>query len=112
MQSGGEEDDSLANVLVAIALVPERVERLYSLLGEFCHALRNRLHILNLTLYLARRGGSFSPEEGSRMEDLSRKFEHLLEQVQWVCRPAELRPMRLDLGLLLDERRSSWTERL
>ena len=111
MPYGREEEGSPVTGLMSLASVPDRVGRLYSLLGDFCHDLRNRLHSLNMTLYLARRSGALGPEEGARLEARYRRIEQHLDQLQWVCKPAELKLMRLDLGLLLEERRSSWAER-
>ena len=100
-----------ARGLMAAASDPDRLGGLYSLLGEFCHTFRNRLHSLSLTLYLARRGESITAEEGERIDVHYRRIERLVDQLQWVCRPADVTPMRLDLGSLLAERRAAWADR-
>ena len=100
----------LAARLMALARDPDRIGELHSVLGEFCHSFRNRMHSLSLTLYLARRGGSFWAEEASRIEAHYHRIDRLIGQLQWVCRPSELKLMRLDLGSLLDERRMTWAD--
>lgn len=108
---GVAEPSPLVQGLSQIASDPNRVGELHAHIGEFCHDYRNRLHGLNLSLYLARRslpriGGT----DWSRVEAIYRQTERIIDQLQWLCRPANVRPMRFTLGMLLEERRPVWSE--
>ena len=80
----------------------------YSLLSEYCHTLRNRLNSVSLSIYLARRSGSYSMEEGLQLDRAYRRIERLVDQFQWLYRPSEIKLMSLDLGLLLEDQRTIW----
>ena len=103
--------DGLLGFWVDTAGDPNRVGRLYEVLREYCHTFRNHLNGLRLSLYLARR-----PAEGeqvSRWDDLereSRRIEALLDQVQEICKPMPLHPIRYALGAALEERGPTWVE--
>ena len=103
--------ESFVRSLSAISADPGRLGDLHERFGEFCHTLRNRLQSLNLTLYMARRSGAIPPEACTRVEGFYQKFERLVDQLQWTCRPAEVQAICLPLGMLVEERRGVWDER-
>lgn len=87
-----------------------RVEALYGLLGEFCHAFRNRLNSFHLCLYLAQPDGP-TPEDRDRpgLEDGYRDVLHHIDLIQMICRPMQLDRMPLDLGLMVEDRVDGWS---
>ena len=103
--------ESLVRNLSAISADAGRVGDLHDCFGELCHALRNRLQTLNLGLYMARRTGSIPAEACLRVEGHYQRFERLVDQLQWTCRPAEVQAVCLPLGMLVEERRGVWDER-
>ena len=94
--------------IMAIVGKSEHLVGLDSLISEYCHTLRNRLNSVSLSIYLARRGGSYSMEEGLQLDRAYRRIERLVDQFQWLCRPSEINLMALDLGLLLEDQRTIW----
>jgi hypothetical protein len=101
--------DGLTRALLPIAADAETLDRLYGLLGEFCHVLRNRLNCLKLGLYLAQRpdAGPWALEETARHYQ---EVEQFVERLQAVCRPMRLTPVAVPLGEVLEERHGAWTE--
>ena len=94
----------LAGCLWGVANSPPQTAALYRLLGDYCHAARNRLNSLKLELYMARRAGcDLGGLEGRYME-----VEMMLEQLQAICRPIRLMPIHAALGTMVNERRSAW----
>lgn len=95
--------------LFEIATDPARVEALGEGLREFCHAFRNRLNLIQLSLHLARKAVEPDDDRWDALEGHYRAIERSMDQIQTLCRPIELRPVRLDLRLLLEDRRPVWT---
>ena len=98
-------------ILSQIAGDPSQVAALHGAVGDFCHLLRNRLHTLQMSLYLARRdarGGGGSWDELDRQY---RATEEVVELFQLVCRPMRLAPITVGLDLVLREFESRWSPR-
>jgi hypothetical protein len=105
--------DELARALVPIASDPARTKALYHLLGDYCHAIRNRLNCLKIGLYLARLEDEQSPQPAwDKIESVYGGVERFVQQLQSVCRPLSLAPIQLTVGTLLEDRRPSWDRRL
>jgi hypothetical protein len=90
------------------------VATLYRLLGEFCHAFRNRLHSLQLCLYLTSPEGSEgdtatgTANAGRGRDQAYRALLGVVERVQEVCRPVGHDPTALPFALVLQDRLASW----
>jgi hypothetical protein len=103
------DDADLAKLLLRVASCPRRAEALYQLLGDFCHEFRNRLNCLKLGLYLAKRERPVAEEGGwPGPERAYLELEQLIEQLQMICRPIRLVPIRLDLATFLEDRQPTW----
>jgi hypothetical protein len=95
-----------------IASDPARVEALHSLVGDFCHLLRNRLNSLQMSLYLARRDDtSEGPEVWDELEHQYKAAEGVVELFQTICRPMSLTPITIGLGLIVGEFSARWAPR-
>jgi hypothetical protein len=101
--------DGLTRTLLPIASDAESIGRLYGVVGEFCHVLRNRLNCLKLGLYLAQRPdvGPAALDETTRYY---REIELFVERIQAICRPMRLTRVAVPLGQVLAERRSAWAD--
>ena len=107
------ETDDLASRLLRVATDPEKARQLHELLGGFCHQCRNTLNGLKMGFYLVKRGGGTDvPAPWADLEAQYLSLERLVERLQLICRPMPVTVVRLPLGLLLDERKSCWTEAL
>jgi len=100
--------DGLDAPLWQVAADPELAPQLHDLLGEFCDKARNRLNSMNLALFLAKRQEPVNPSRWETLDQSYYQTLRLVEQVQTICRPITLSPMRLDLGLMLEDRRRDW----
>jgi signal transduction histidine kinase len=103
----------LAGVLARVAANPGQTRHLHEILGGYCHQYRNLLNSLKMTLYLARRGVDASVDDA--WPGLERRYllvEWFVDRLQQLCRPLSLNRVRLPLILLIEDRRSSWTETL
>ena len=102
-------DSALGDRLFRLASHPEIRQTLYDRLGEYCHQCRNRLNSLKMGLYLARKQGSAETSAiWDRLEPLYLKLEQQIERVQDLCRPLRATPLRIDLGLLMNDRLPRW----
>lgn len=101
--------DELTRALLPIAADAEAIARLYGVLGEFCHVLRNRLNCLKLGLYLAQRPEA-SPVALDETARHYREIEQFVERLQAICRPMRLTRVAVPLGQVLAERQSAWAE--
>jgi len=107
----GTSDADLGSQLMAIARNPALRDAVYGRIGEYCHHCRNRLNSLKLSLYLAKQQAS--PELFDRWSGLDRHYgelERKVEHVQRLCRPMTLARVRINLELLINDRRSSWSD--
>lgn len=95
--------------LCELAADPARLEALYEDLREFCHTFRNRLNLIQLSLYLARKSEGGCPERWDDLDGHYRAVERLMDQFQTLCRPMELMPVSMDLRHLLDDRVPAWS---
>jgi hypothetical protein len=96
---------------LAIAADPPRVERLYQVLERYCHRMRNRLNCLKMSLYLAKRLETADGlADWVELEARYRTLEQLMDELQAFYGTMALKPIRAPLGMLLDERRASWTQ--
>jgi hypothetical protein len=87
------------------------VGSLHQILGGFCHKCRNTLNCLKLSLYLAKRESA--PDALSLLRQLEphyRAVEQIFEQLQTICRPMSLSPVKLDLALLIEQHWPSWNQ--
>lgn len=106
------EMDGLADALLGIAGSCAKTADLYAVFGEYCHVLRNRLNCLKLSLYLARRAAEGDPNEPwTELEQQYLVLESFIERFQTICRPMRLTPIRVALGMLIEERAAAWTAR-
>lgn len=100
-----------ADSLLDIARADEVRSTLEERFSDYCHACSNRLNSLKLSLYLAQRQPA---GRSDRLLQTARERYQLLEQqfelFRAVCRPLKLSPVRLDLALLIEDRRASWTK--
>jgi hypothetical protein len=99
----------VARALMAMAADPSRTDELYSVLGEFCHGIRDRLNALKISLYVVNQ--SVGAERGQCWQDVHEQYlgvEHFVDQFQTVFRPMSLNLMNVSLGRLLDENRDAW----
>lgn len=91
----------------------ERIEELYRLCGDFCHAVRNRLNSFQLCLYLSHPDGL--PAEDNHWKQVEagyREALRLIDLIQTICRPMRLDLMPLALSLIVEDRAESWSEQL
>lgn len=103
----------LARSLAELVRDPDRVAALYGSLGDQCHRWRNMLNALKLSLHLARRAcGEAERAFWAEVDVRYRTLETFLEDLQFVCRPADLKPIRIPLGAFVADRRATWTERV
>ncbi len=102
--------DGLSRALLSVASEPLRTDALYKVLGEFCHAVRNRLSCLKISMHIARLD---APEaDRASWEELERMYgaiERFMEQLHTICRPVNLDPVPIELGLVMEDRRVAWT---
>jgi len=109
---GNESGGLISDPLCRIVDDPARIESLHDILGPFCHESRNILNSLKMSLYLAQRDAG---ERGSKalkdVEAYCVEIEELYDRLQLICRPISLTCVRMSLGLLIDDRRRSWSDR-
>lgn len=95
-----------------IASDPVRIAELHTLVGDFCHLLRNRLNSLQMSLYLARRQNvAVVPDVWDDLESQYRAAVGVVELFQTVCRPMTLTPITIGLDLIVGEFSARWTPR-
>jgi signal transduction histidine kinase len=111
MNTALERLDRLTRALLPLAADPEGVDRLYDLLGEFCHVLRDRLNNVKLSIYLAQRPGA-GPAALEEVARQCRDLEQCVERLQAIGRPLRLTRVAVPLGAVLDEHRAAWVEAL
>lgn len=103
-----------ATALARVAADPDLTAGLYSMLGGFCHELRNLLNSLRMTLYIAQR--SAEPEADRDVwDDVERRYrvvEQYVDRLQLIARPWTVTPVVLPLGTLFDDRRAAWSHLL
>ena len=103
--------DTMAITLSRIAVDPSLSARLHSLIGTYCHQVRNHLNSLKLSLYFAKRGDTGS--EDSPWTGLNASYnemERWLDRVQLICRPLQIEPFRVPFRLFIEERRERWKQ--
>lgn len=102
--------DELDRSLLKVAADPRQVGGLHSILGDFCHQFRNRLHSVNICIYLFSRAQQ-GQASGNWLDLVGRyrELERLFEQVHTFCRPARLGLIRFALGGIFEERKATWT---
>src|SRR5262245_9198022 len=77
--------------LLKIVSDPAQIKDLYELLGDFCHQVRNRLHMLNMELYFAKVASHESQRsEWATLEQSYRAAERVVDHLQAICRPMPL----------------------
>jgi hypothetical protein len=116
-----ERIESPAPSLWRLALDEVRVAALYGLLGEFCHAFRNRMNSLQLCLYLdgseaedeldESAAATSQPAATGRTAERDAAYRSLLavvDRLQEVCRPVRHDPTSLPFSLLLMDLLASW----
>lgn len=104
--------DPLARGLLAAVAEDPGCRRLDTVLSEFCHALRNRMNVLKLGIYLAQQSAAGPAAELEPLTGQYRGVEALVESVQSACRPIRLACVMMPLGSVLEERRTAWSEAL
>jgi hypothetical protein len=92
-----------------LAADPARLETLYDALRDFCHTFRNRLNLIQLSLFLARKSETVCPARWDELDAQYRAVERLMDQFQTLCRPLQLQTVRMDLRHLLDDRFPVWS---
>lgn len=100
----------LASSLAKVVADPDTSESLYQILGTYCHQSRNVLHTMKLSLFLAQR--SSPAAELKVWNELEREYlavEHFFDQLQLVCRPMAVNPVRMPFALLVEDRLADWT---
>ncbi len=102
--------DPFLRNLAAISADANRMLDLHELFGELCHTLRNRLQTFSLAIYMARKVGTLGVVNTAQVDAHYQHLERLIDQLQWICRPAEVHALELPLSLLMDERRPIWQE--
>ena len=103
--------DMTAGPLLKIAGDSELTKHLHKVIGTYCHQVRNQLNSIKLSLYFAKRVAT--AVDHSRWNELDSHYldlERWLDRLQLVCRPLQLQTFPLPFGLLIEERRESWTE--
>lgn len=109
MTEEGQMLECLTLALLPVASEPLAMAELYRNVREFCHVVRNRLNCMKISLYLASLDAE--PEESRDLADLDRIYngiERFMDEIQSLCRPMEIDPMPLGLGVVLDDRRAAW----
>jgi hypothetical protein len=92
---------------------PAQIKDLHELLGDFCHQVRNRLHMLNMELYFAKVASHDSQRsEWAILEQSYRAVERVVDHLQTICRPMPLTLLSMSLDILLEDRRQDWSCRL
>ncbi len=107
----GDLDAGLVAQMMEIARDPSLRAAVYDRIGEYFHQCRNRLNSLKLSLYLVKRqaDGELS-DAWSCLDRHYGELEQKVDTVQRLCRPMTLSRVRIGLELLIDDRRSAWTE--
>lgn len=113
MAGEGDHQEGLSHALLRVAGEPAKLGALYEILGDYCHALRNRLNSIKLSLFLARRQACpLADSAWAEAESSYRAVEQFVEQLQAICRPMALFAIPLDLNALVAERLPSWRDEL
>jgi hypothetical protein len=101
----------LSGALLGIASDPSRIDTLHRILDRYFHRFRNRLNSMKLSLYLAKKQAAEGDiARWAELEARYRVIEQFLDQVQTLCRPIHLNPIRESLGKLLEERLPAWVQ--
>ena len=107
----GVEVDTFTQSFLDLASDPESREEIHQCLRGFFHDARNRLSLLKIGLYVARRSGSEMQANLWSELDLSyQSLEDFVDRVQTLCRPPDIEPYAANLGVWLGERRTLWTQ--
>ncbi len=105
------QEEGLDAQLEAIARDASLRGEIYGKIGEYCHQCRNRLNSLKLGLYLVKQlAASENIGCWSEVDHHYSELESRLEHLQRLCRPLALSRIRIDLDLLIADRRKSWTQ--
>jgi hypothetical protein len=104
-------DGEIARCIERIIRDPEAAQVLHTLLGPFCHNCRNLLNSLNMGLHLAKRGDiTLNSDVWHEVERRYSAAQQRFVRLHQICRPWNLRFVRLSLSLLMDDRRCGWVE--
>ncbi len=102
--------DSLTKSFLDLALNPVPCGDLHESLRGFFHDARNRLNLIRIGLYLAKRAGTEDQNDlWSELNHNYRGLEVLYDRVQTLIRPGTFEPAAADLGAWLEDRRPTWT---
>jgi len=108
--AAGNSKQLLTGALTRVASDPARVAELYEIFRAYCHQYRNTLNSLKMCLYLARKWG-----EPGLWQDMERHYndvEMVMDRFQLLWRPMILHRVTLPINLLIDDRKTTWSEAL
>jgi hypothetical protein len=87
----GTAKEGLSSSLLQVVHEPEQLDRLRSVLSDFCHRCRNTLNGIKLSLYLCRREARGAvPDCWAELEAIYQQIEVLFDHLQSIYRPMPL----------------------
>ena len=105
--------DRLVAELLRIVSKPETVDELQGVLGAFCHQWRNHLNVIKLGLHLAKQARDESQDKfWADMDGRYHSLEKFILDLQEICRPMRIMPMRLPLHAFWSDRERQWQTHL
>ena len=101
--------DRMVSELLGVISTPERIAELHGVLGSFCHQWRNHLNAIKLGLHVARRSRTdIDREFWDQMDRRYLGLERFIGDLQDICRPMRLSPLRLPLDAFWTDRHQHW----